>query len=82
MLALKGTYYNGNLKLEKEIKTKKPLKVIITFIEAKALSTEDKRKEEKKLKVSDFSFLEAQNLLKNFKGSLSQTVIEERKSSL
>ena len=83
MLALTGTYYNGNIILEEKIKSEKPLKIIVTFIEEDTLHyPEDKRKGEKKLKVSDFSFLEAQELLKNFNGSLSKTVIEERKSSL
>ena len=83
MLALTGTYYNGNVILEEKIKSEKPLKIIVTFIEEDTLHyTEDKRKREKNLKVSDFSFLEAQDLLKNFKGSLSKTVIEERKNSL
>jgi len=83
MLALAGTYYNGSIKLEKKMKSEKPLKIIITFIEEDTLRyTEDIRKEEKKLKVADFSFLEAQELLKNFNGSLSKTVINERINSL
>lgn len=45
MLALTGTYYNGNVILEEKIKSEKPLKMIVTFIEDDILHyIEDKRK--------------------------------------
>ena len=64
--------YNGHLKLERPIKTKKPIRVKVTF-------EEDKKEH---LSLSDFSFLETQDLLKDFKGSFSDEVIEERCNAL
>jgi hypothetical protein len=72
MTTITGTYYNGHLKLERPIKTKKPIKVKVTF-------EEDKKE---CLVLSDFSFAETQDLLKDFKGSFSDEVIEERRNAL
>ena len=72
MTTITGTYYNGHLKLERPIKTKKPIRVKVTF-------EEDKKE---RLALSDFSFLETQDLLKDFKGSFSDEVIEERRKEL
>ena len=72
MTTITGTYYNGHLKLERPIKTKKPIKVKVTF-------EEDKKE---RLELSDFSFAETQDLLKDFKGSFSDEVIEERRNAL
>ncbi|MEI6140604.1 MAG: hypothetical protein WCP85_15150 [Mariniphaga sp.] len=69
MTTITGTYYNGHLKLERPIKTKKPIRVKVTF-------EEDKKE---RLALSDFSFLETQDLSKDFKGSFSDEVIEERR---
>ena len=80
MLALKGTYYNGEVNLENEIKTDKPVKIIVTFVEE--IKKPQKRKTKKKgLKLSDFHFYEARELSKDFKGSLADAVIEERRNS-
>lgn len=69
-----GTYFNGQLKLEKPIKTRHPLKVVVHFIE----ETEELPVT---LKLTDFSFLETQALLKEYKGSFSDEVVEERRSA-
>jgi len=53
-------------------KTKKPIKVKVTF-------EEDKKE---RLELSDFSFAETQDLLKDFKGSFSDEVIEEKRNAL
>lgn len=73
MTTLTGTYYNGQLKLDRPIKINKPIKVTITFNE-----------EENKpgLKLSDFSFLETQELLKNCESSFADEVIEERRKAV
>ncbi|HET8828167.1 MAG TPA: hypothetical protein VFM79_02440 [Pelobium sp.] len=76
MLSVVGTYQNGSLKLEKNVSAKKPVKVIVTFLE------EVNSVSEKRLHLSDFSFAKSQELLKDFKGSFSDTVIEERRSDL
>lgn len=72
MLSITGTYHNGVLHLDKQIFTEKPVNVVITF-------EEEAEKEKIELKLSDFSFLETQELLKDFKGSFSDEVISERR---
>ena len=79
MLTLKGTYYNGIVKLEDKIKTDKPVKIIVTFVEE--IKKPQKKKTRKRLKLSDFHFYEARELSKDFKGSLADAVIEERRNS-
>lgn len=74
MTTLTGTYFKGRLVLDKPIITEKPIKVTILFIE------EDEKKIG--LKLSDFSFLETQELLKDCKTSFSDEVIEDRRMSV
>ena len=73
MVALSGIYENGYLKLDKDYLPNTPVKVIVTFLEDIESSTE------KELLLSDFSFSKSKKNLENFKGSLSDTVIEERR---
>lgn len=75
MVAVLGTYQNGYVKLDKEYSSKSPVKVIVTFLE-------DIQTLEKGLSLSDFSFAKSQKNLENFKGSFSDTVIEERRLEL
>ncbi len=72
MLTAVGTYQNGFVKLDKDYSTKNPIKVIITFLE------EVETNSEKGISLSDFSFAKSKKNLKNFKGSFSDTVVEER----
>jgi hypothetical protein len=72
MTTISSTYYNGQLKLERTIKTKKPLKVTVIFEE----------ETNTRLLLSEFSFLESQELLKDYKGSFSDEVIDERRKAL
>lgn len=76
MLSIVGTYENGFIKLDKEYSTKNPVKVIVTFLE------EIQNKSEKSLSLTDFSFSKSKKNLQNFKGSFSDTVIDERRSEL
>jgi len=76
MLQLTGTYYQGKVHLKKTIPTDRPVKVTVVFEE------EVNQSEPKRLKFSDFSFAKTREILKNVKGSLSDTVIEERRESL
>jgi len=76
MVAVVGTYQNGYVKLDKEYHSNTPVKVIVTFLEEVPAQTE------KGLSLSDFSFKQSQKNLENFKGSFSETVIEERRSDL
>lgn len=76
MLAVRGIFYNGKLKLSEKVNFSKPLKVIVTFLEE---IQEDKGEY---IDLNKFSFLKSQEVLKNLKSSLSDTVIEERKLEL
>ncbi len=73
MVAVVGTYQNGYVKLDKDYFSKNPVKVIITFLD------EMPNEKVKSLSLSDFSFSKSQKNLENFKGSFSETVIEERR---
>jgi len=76
MVALVGTYLNGYVKLDKEFISSNPVKVIVTFLEEIPIPTEEG------LALSDFSFSESQKNLEDFKGSFSDSVIEERRAEL
>ena len=73
MITLVGTYHNGCVKFDKEVVTKEPVEVTVTFLEDVEV------KSDKVLTLEDFSFAESQEALKNVKGSLSDLVIEERR---
>jgi hypothetical protein len=72
MRTLTGTYYKGRLKLDRPLMTKKPLKVTISFDD----------EEKSILSLSDFSFVETQELLRDCKASFSDEVIEERRNAI
>jgi hypothetical protein len=76
MIAVNGTYKNGTVYLEKKVKSKKALKVIVTFLE------EDILLDKNRLTLKDFSFYKSREKLKKYKGSISETIIEERKTGL
>jgi len=76
MIQVSGTYNNGNIILDKKISVDKPVKVIVSFAE------EDIDTKKPPLKFSDFSFLKSRELLKDVNVSLSDAVIEERRSEL
>jgi len=76
MVAVVGTYQNGFVKLDKEYPSANPVKVIVTFLEeVQGVSNEG-------FSLSDFSFSGSQQNLRNYHGSLSEAVIEERRSEL
>lgn len=68
MLQLTGTYYEGKVHPEETIPTDRPIKVRVVFEEDVVIQ------EEKILQFSDFSFAKTREILKNTKGSLSDTV--------
>jgi hypothetical protein len=78
MVAVAGTYQNGSIKLDKEYSSKKTVKVIVTFLEEE----EEKTASEKGFSFADFSFAKSQEVLKNYSGSLSDALIEERRSEI
>lgn len=76
MLALKGIYENGKIILSGKLKPERRMKVIVTF-----LGEADKYKPYK-IDLNKFSFKKSRAILKGYKGSLSEAVIEERRSAL
>ena len=80
MIAINGTYFNGQVQIEEPIETQKPMKVIVTFLDEVEKTTVNAQP--KRLKFSDFSFAKSRELLKDMKGNLSDAVIEERRSYL
>lgn len=73
MVAVMGTYQNGYVKLDKAYPSNIPVKVIITFLDDITIDSE------KKFSLDDFSFAQSQKNLKNYQGSLSDAVIEDRR---
>lgn len=74
MLTIEGTYLNGQLSLTERVKINHPVKVLVTFLEDVELP---------KTKLSQrFSFKKSRELFKDCKGSLSQIIIDERRSEL
>lgn len=74
MLSVKGVYENGEVKLKEKIPTPGEVPVIVTFLE----EIEEEKPQE--LDLDQFSFKRSKKLLKDYKGSLSDAVIEERRS--
>lgn len=83
MLSVKGTYHKGALKLEEEVPAENPRDVIVTFLEDETREAKNGKTKppvvNKRLTTSDFSFREARDLTNDYKGSLSDAVIEERR---
>ena len=75
MLTVRGIYKNGKIKLEESLSFNKVIRVIVTFLDEE----KEKNTKSKKLSWHDFSFNKAQKLLKDYKGSFSDAVIEERR---
>lgn len=76
MLTVKGIYKDGKVFIREDVKTDKPVDVIVTFLE------DIKVRGVKKLDINKFSFKKAKKLLSNYKGSLSDAIIEERRSAV
>lgn len=76
MLSIRGVYENGEIKIKEKVSITRETPVIITFLE------DMPEKETKKLDISEFSFNRSRDILKDYKGSLSDAVIEERRSFL
>lgn len=74
MLQVKGVYDIGEIKLKEKITVPREIPVIVTFLE------EIEKEEPKKLNLNDFSFKRSRDVLKDYKGCLSDAVIEERRS--
>ncbi len=84
MLSLQGTYENGFIKLDNQFKINKSLKVIVTFIDEDVQYNYQLVNEKKKelIDINKFSFLQSIEASENFKGSFSDSIIEERRTEL
>lgn len=76
MLAVKGVYKDGRVVIKEKVDTDKPVNVVVTFLE------EIKALVKKKFEMNKFSFKRAKELLESYKGSLSDAIIEERRSDV
>lgn len=76
MIAVNGVYENGVIRLDRRIQAKKSIKVIVTFLD------EELTNDSKRLTRNDFSFLKSRERSKRYKGSLSDAVIDDRKTEL
>ena len=88
MLALRGIYEKGIVKLEDSIKVNKPTQVIVTFIDEnltinyKSNKKEKRKRKKQTIDINEFSFLQSIEESKDFKGSFSDALIEERRADL
>ncbi len=76
MIAILGTYENGRVTFEEEANVPNKGRVIVTFLEEEGSNTK------KVLNLSNFSFAKTRALLKDFKGSFSDTIVEERRKAV
>ncbi len=78
MISVKGLYQDGIVTLDKQVNIDHPAKVIVTFVDDEDSEAEPAKRHN----LSDFNFAKSRELLKDVKGSLSDAVIEERRSAL
>jgi hypothetical protein len=76
MLTVKGIYQDGKISLQQQVHYKTRVKVLVTFLDDRE-SVPTKQPGRK-----TFSFRQAREQLKQYKGSLSDAVIEERRQAL
>jgi hypothetical protein len=74
LLAIKGIYENGQITLDEKISSKKPITVIVTFLE-------DNQPEPTAEIFSSFNFEKAQTLSAQLQTSLTDALIDERRES-
>ena len=77
MLSIEGIYKNGEIILEEKPEVTRPVKVIVTFLE-----NISKVSVEETIDLNSFSFNECRDILKDYRGSLGDAVIEERREAL
>ena len=76
MLAVEGTYQDGKVTVQEKIWAVKPVKVIVTFLE------EVNVPEKKRVNLDHFSFNRSKKILESYQGTLSDAIVEERRSAL
>ena len=75
-MAVNGYFENGVVKLDRKVQARKTTKVIVMFLD------DELPDGTKRLTANDFSFKKAREITGKFNGSLSDTVIEDRKKEL
>jgi hemerythrin superfamily protein len=73
MVVITGTFENDVIKLEKEVKSERPLKVEVTFLESVDAKVSGR------LTMDDFSFKKSREILNKLTSSLSDELIKERR---
>jgi hypothetical protein len=76
MISLNGVYEDGVITLERKLEEKRAAKVIVTFLDDDVLESETK------LTLNDFSFQNAREKSKRYKGNLSDAVLDERRDEV
>jgi len=76
MLTVKGIYQDGKISLQQNVRYKTPIQVLVIFLDN--LESVETKKQVRK----SFSFQQAREQLKNYQGSLSDAVVEERRQAL
>jgi len=77
LAAVKGIYQNGQLILTEKVPFTGPVTVIVTFMEESKKTTIPS-----KIDLAQFSFAQSREILKEVNSSLSDALIEERRSAL
>lgn len=72
MLVVKGTFEDGKIILHQKVECSGKVDVLVTFLENDASRP-------KTLLLDNFSFGKSQELLKDYQGSLSDAIVEERR---
>ncbi len=75
LLTVEGTYQNGQIRLNDDVPFTDERKVIITFLD------DDVATDRAHLTIDSFSFRQMREAFRNYKGSFSDEVINERRTS-
>ena len=75
MLAVAGVFQNGYVTLDQDYPSDRPVKVIVTFLEALEPSSD------RGLSLTDFSFSKSRQALAGYQGSFGDAVVEERRTT-
>lgn len=73
MVVIAGTFENGVIKLEEDVKSERSLKVEVTFLDDVDV------KVSRRLTMNDFSFKESRRILSKLTSPLSDELIKERR---
>lgn len=77
LVTVEGIYQNGQIHLNDKVPFENEKKVIVTFLEDPI-----NKQARARLTPDSFSFRKTREAFKNYKGSFSAAVIEERRKSL